>query len=268
MSKRYADSELAEISKTLDSDDPEKYPSFETPLPDHLRDNVASLTRLRLFKGIHRLSLTQWMVRVSLNGIQYVVGRTSSPETAMRFADMAQMYFWPYRTRRARPPVNNQLNFSVEQAKTDLKEEDIRKVLFQVEELLATRKVLDPEEGKRARLLADTESLRAAGVPVPESPETTATVRRSLRADHAELAQSTGKSFMEVGTRLTKLEEEDRHNVAIGVKIFDRITELEKQQSQLIAVLADFRNRLLSGRYQPRLRGKNHSAVCTPENVC
>jgi hypothetical protein len=221
MSKRYADTELAEIANTLDSDD---YPSFEIPLSDHLRDNVASLARQRIVKGANRLSLTQWMVRASINGIQYVVGRTSNPETAMRFADMAQMYFWPYRTRQARPPVNNQLNFSVAQAKTDLKEEDIRKVLFQVEELLAARKVLDPEDGKRARLLADTAALRAAGVAVPDAPETTASVRRSLRTEHAELVK--------------------------------RVEVLEKQQSQLIAVLADFRSRLLS------------TPVCTPVKVC
>lgn len=62
-------------------------------------------------------------VRLYCCGGKHVIGRSQDLVAACRFADMARMRFWVFRTRDCREPVRSDLNFEVESAKADLKNE-------------------------------------------------------------------------------------------------------------------------------------------------
>lgn len=62
-----------------------------------------------------------YYVRLGMGGRQWELGRTRDRQAAVRFADMAILYFWKYRKRRLRlAPSDADVNLSVEQAKIDL----------------------------------------------------------------------------------------------------------------------------------------------------
>lgn len=65
-----------------------------------------------------------WAVRMYIGGAQRTVGvikpANHDISTALRFADMVAMYFWPHKVRGAHEPDDRELNFSVDRAKTDL----------------------------------------------------------------------------------------------------------------------------------------------------
>jgi len=70
-----------------------------------------------------------WAVRTYLGGANRTIGvykpyRASEIWPALRFADMAAMYFWQHKVRGAHEPSDMELNFSVDRAKTDLEMED------------------------------------------------------------------------------------------------------------------------------------------------
>src|SRR5688572_10674677 len=49
-------------------------------------------------------------VRLCFSGKQCVIGITDNLVKAARFADMAKVFFWPYRLRDVRPPTIDELN--------------------------------------------------------------------------------------------------------------------------------------------------------------
>jgi hypothetical protein len=65
-----------------------------------------------------------WAVRIYIGSETRLIGYTEDLTTACRFADMAQMRFWKYRIRGACEPVQANLNFTVEQAKSDCQREE------------------------------------------------------------------------------------------------------------------------------------------------
>ena len=70
-----------------------------------------------------------WAVRTYLGGANRTIGvykprLASEIWPALRFADMAAMYFWQHKVRGAHEPGDMELNFSVDRAKTDLEMED------------------------------------------------------------------------------------------------------------------------------------------------
>jgi hypothetical protein len=60
-----------------------------------------------------------WQVKMYLGGEQRIIGETFDCLRAVRFADMALLYFAKYRKRRARPTVDSDLNFGVASATRD-----------------------------------------------------------------------------------------------------------------------------------------------------
>jgi len=65
-----------------------------------------------------------WAVRMYLAGAQRTLGHCQGDiEPALRFADMARMFFWPYRVRGCAEPTDVFLNFSVARAQNDLQYE-------------------------------------------------------------------------------------------------------------------------------------------------
>lgn len=61
-----------------------------------------------------------WRVRLFLAGRRCVVGTTDDGPTAARYADAARLFFWPYRARNAHSPTEADMNYSLEQAESDL----------------------------------------------------------------------------------------------------------------------------------------------------
>jgi hypothetical protein len=61
-----------------------------------------------------------WQVKLYVGGEQRIVGETFDCLRAVRFADMALVFFAKYRKRRARPMLDSDLNFSVATANRDL----------------------------------------------------------------------------------------------------------------------------------------------------
>jgi hypothetical protein len=78
-------------------------------------------------------NMKTWAVRLYVGGLNRIIGFSNRLSTALRYADMAAMTFWPYRIRGACEPVDADLNFSVEQAKEDLANEtDAVKLLDEI----------------------------------------------------------------------------------------------------------------------------------------
>jgi len=61
-----------------------------------------------------------YAVKIGLGSAQWELGLHRDRTSAVRLADMAIVYFWKYRRTRKLPPVDSDLNFSVEQANRDL----------------------------------------------------------------------------------------------------------------------------------------------------
>lgn len=61
-----------------------------------------------------------YAVRLGLGGRQWELGKHRERACAVRFADMAIVYFWNYRTTRKLPPSDVDVNLTVELAKNDL----------------------------------------------------------------------------------------------------------------------------------------------------
>lgn len=84
-------------------------------------------------------------VRLFIGGRQRVIGLTEDLTAACRFADMARMRFWIYRTRDAREPVESDLHFGVQQAKEDLANHlQAQHLLDKIELHLKETEVIDP----------------------------------------------------------------------------------------------------------------------------
>jgi len=94
-----------------------------------------------------------WAVRMYLGGEQRTLGLAKTKELpyALRFADMAQMYFWKYRVRGAAPPTEQQLNRSLADVESDMvNEPHALALLGEIEGYLLRRGVLKTADQRDA----------------------------------------------------------------------------------------------------------------------
>jgi len=81
-----------------------------------------------------------WQVKLFIGGEQRIIGETFNVLRAVRFADMALVYFAKYRTRRKRPIVDSDLNFSLRSALRDLDAvPQAKQILVSLEQALSLR---------------------------------------------------------------------------------------------------------------------------------
>lgn len=93
--------------------------NFDTTLEDH-REFVQAIIQDRARNVSCCPDGKTYRVRMYIGGKQRTIGLTEVPANAARFADMARIFFWPYRLRDCREPSLADMNFSVEQANEDL----------------------------------------------------------------------------------------------------------------------------------------------------
>lgn len=87
----------------------------------YLEDKLVKGPRGGLGPGlVNTFGRNRWEVRLSLGRTQHVIGVTSSLAKAARFSDMAKVFFWPYRSQKARALVNEDYNISLEDAQYHL----------------------------------------------------------------------------------------------------------------------------------------------------
>lgn len=100
-----------------------------------------------------------YRVRIYIGGALRLVGITKILEDAARFADMATLFFWPYRIRRGHPPGQSCMNFTVEQAQHDLDtNDDARQILeYILDHLIAFGHLPDPVKANEERIKARQE---------------------------------------------------------------------------------------------------------------
>jgi len=88
---------------------------------------AARLSAGRALKNCYRIFgdddiRAYYAVRLGLGSRQWELGRHHNRTVAVRFADMAIVYFWKYRPSRLLPPTDADVNLTVEQATRDLAE--------------------------------------------------------------------------------------------------------------------------------------------------
>lgn len=89
---------------------------------DHAAEALSPLRGVRLFpENKKRPDLPRdYAVVIFVAQKERIIGKTRSLTAACRFSDMAKMRFFKYRQRHAVEPTDDDLNFSVAQAKSDL----------------------------------------------------------------------------------------------------------------------------------------------------
>lgn len=100
-----------------------------------------------------------YRVRLYIGGAVRTVGITTVLEDAARFADMAVLFFWPYRIRRGHPPGISCMNFTVEQAEHDLAHNEYAKQILDsiLDHLIAFGHLPDPVKVNKEREAARKE---------------------------------------------------------------------------------------------------------------
>ena len=86
---------------------------------------AARLSAGRALKNCYRIYpagdvRAYYAVRLGLGSRQWELGRHHNRSIAVRFADMAIVYFWKYRPSRLLPPTDADVNITVEQAYQDI----------------------------------------------------------------------------------------------------------------------------------------------------
>lgn len=115
--RAFHDPILTQISRKLRDID------FE---PDSILDDAAD--SLEVMHGVQLFPVNkknpgaprEYAVVLHVAGKQRIVGKTRWRAAACRFADLARLKFYRYRQRGAVPPTDDELNFSVAQATSDL----------------------------------------------------------------------------------------------------------------------------------------------------
>lgn len=144
-----------------------KLVEWRTPLVDSEAARVSALL-MKDRPGFHITLLPDaktWVVRSYLGGDTWTIGLIEkNPETACRFADMAQLYFWKYRVRGAAEPDASRFNISKERAQADLEGETSAVLLLKtIEEHLlkvGTLRSGETRTAERRRLLQSRQSRR------------------------------------------------------------------------------------------------------------
>jgi hypothetical protein len=132
-----------------------------------------------------------WAVRIYIGSETRLIGYTEDLTTACRFADMAQMRFWKYRIRGACEPVQANLNFTVEQAKSDCqREEGAIWLLDKIE-----------KHFKDKRVIADPVAVEAERVTNRKNRD----ARRTVRNDYLLLHIEVMSALKVIGDKLTAL---------------------------------------------------------------
>lgn len=126
-----------------------------------------------------------WNVKLFLHREQRVLGQTKCGWHAARFADMALVYFAKYRTRRTRPLVDADLNFTLASAMRDLAE---------VPQAVAILKEIETHL-LAAGMAAPVETV----IPVKPDARTRNQLRKDIQLQWAALGQSLARAEVLVG---------------------------------------------------------------------
>ena len=87
------------------------------------------------------------IVRFYLGGTVRVFGYLEDRTAAIRYADMAFLFFWKYRSRGGEEPDPSHFNFCMERARTDLENEsEFRSALETIEQVLVQNEILPTAE--------------------------------------------------------------------------------------------------------------------------
>lgn len=147
-----SDEDLTALSNQLE------HLTFELTEADHAQfselQQLGSLKNVSLYMGSGRT----FRVRLCIGGKQHVIGVTRKGPNAARFADMARLYFWPYRMRDKRLPEDSEFNFGIVDTQHALEThheavrllERIRDHLIKVAKLATTNTASETERAQRA----------------------------------------------------------------------------------------------------------------------
>ena len=119
---------------------------------------------------------------------------------ALRFADMAQEYFWKYRVRGANPPADRDLNYDRKQLEQDMAHEaHALALLKEMEEYFLTEGILKSSKERHAEELTK----RAQRL----------NVRTEIKLNHTEIIESLGglhETCESLVKRLKAIEDQNR----------------------------------------------------------
>lgn len=124
---------------------------WRTPLTSDERDKAITLVQEGGVRNAYRFPGNhEWSVRMYAGGLSRTIGLVLDPMVALRFADMATLYFANSRMRA--PDRNPRFNFSLERAKADLAAEDgAMIVIHRIEEYLKSVNALHDTSKPRPR---------------------------------------------------------------------------------------------------------------------
>ena len=151
MARPASDTELHQLANELKGitfDDP--HDGLLSEAEDLLRTN--DLRNVILMKDGKTLA-----VRMYVGGKQRTIGLTQDLLAACRFADMARMRFWFYRTRDTREPVRSDLHFDLDVVRADIRDHlDAMHLLDKIEARLKEMgaisiEVNSPKEAKQLK---------------------------------------------------------------------------------------------------------------------
>ena len=150
-----------------------------------------------------------WNVRIYLGGSLRTIGIVVHQDvpSALRYADMAQEYFWKYRVRGANPPDDRDLNYNRAQLTQDMAQEvHALALLKEIEEYFLTNGILKSSKERHDEEMKKR-SLRL-------------NIRTELKLNHGELIESLGglhetceglqRDMKAQGDHLTALEQQNR----------------------------------------------------------
>lgn len=192
-----ADPTLAELANQLkliqfDIEPEEREDFFQASLDGRLR-NISVFQDRKTYR-----------IRMYIGGKQRFLGATTNGPAAARFADMARIFFWPYRQRDCREPVLTDMNNSVEQAKQDLAEnEPAVRLLDAIKAHLLAIGAINETELDQPR----KESRRSVAEETAQFLRELAAERKDILAEQAKFFDEIRKAFHHILERLTALEE-------------------------------------------------------------
>lgn len=146
-----SDEDLTALSNQLE------YLTFELTEADHVQ--FSELQQLCSLKNVSvYLGGRTFRVRLCIGGKQHVIGITRKGANAARFADMARLFFWPYRMRDKRLPEDSEFNFGIADTQHALETnheavrllEKLRDHLIKVAKLATTNTASETERAQRA----------------------------------------------------------------------------------------------------------------------
>lgn len=153
-----------------------------------------------------------YRVRIYLGGKQRTIGITDNGYKAARFADMARLFFWPYRLRDARPPGEGDMNFTLADTQHELDHNEVAtRLLERIKDHLESfgdlKIVSRLEEDQRAERKRFRESRRTVRSEMSDFLRDQATQTVRLDETLAELQRTNRHMFEEIKTALLRLDE-------------------------------------------------------------